>query len=167
MRTRHGLIALLLVASTAILGCHVSPLSLQGEQKGCLNVHIRKIDQRTVQAWITDVDHLIVGLNTADVTATKSISAQAISNGTASTTFDTLKPGTASLSVEAFSTAGSIGLATASALIKPLEITDVNINVILAPNYDNRGNIDLGIGLQDGPVVIVTPTPKPTPAPLG
>lgn len=159
--------SVLVLAAIALWGCQLSPVSLLGEQTCSLNVHIRKIDPRSVQAWMSDVDHLIVGLTTADTTATKSILAAAISNGSATITFDTLKPGTASLSVEAFSATESIGVATASAQIKPLEITDVNINLILAPNYDNRGNIDLGLGLQDGPVVIVTPTPKPTPAPLG
>lgn len=167
MKRRYFVYSTLMVGAAALLGCQVSPASLQGEQKGSMSVHIRKLDQRTVQARLNDVDHLIIGLQTADTTATKSIAAQEISNGSATTTFDTLKPGTASLSVEAFSATESIGLATASAQIKPLEITDVDINLILAPNYDNRGNIDLGIGLQDGPVVIVTPTPKPTPTPLG
>lgn len=160
MRTRHGLIGLLLVAST-LLGCQVSPSILNfGLQTGSLRIAV-KGSQRGTQAYLADLDHLIVGIQTPFTTATQSIAAQAILNGSASATFASLRPAEATVSVEAFSTTGSIGTATASALVEALKIKDVNVALTLLPNYDYRGNIALGVTINDGPDVVVDPTPAP------
>lgn len=159
MRIRHGITGLLLVAATALLGCQVSPSTLNLDlQNGTLRVAVRS--PRSVQAYLADIDHLIVGIQTPFTTATQSIAAQAINNGSASATFESLKPGDATVSVEAFSATGSIGLATASATIEPLKIKDVDLPLTLAPNYDYRGNVALGVTVQDGPDIVVTPTPE-------
>lgn len=159
MRIRHAITGLLLVAATALLGCQVSPSTLNlGLQNGTLRVAVRS--PRSVQAYLADIDHLIVGVETAFATATQSITAQAINNGSASATFESLKPGDATVSVEAFSATGSIGVATASATIEPLKIKDVDLPLTLAPNYDYRGNVALGVTVQDGPDIVVTPPPE-------
>lgn len=159
MKTRYFLSSFLLVAASAMLGCQVSPMSLL-LQDGGLEVTVKGAE-RTVQARLSDIDHLIVGIETPTTIATQSIAGQAVVSGNASATFQSLKPADATLSVEAFSTTGSIGLATASTTIEALKIKHVNVSLTLAPNYDYRGNVDLGISIAQGPDVVVTPTPEP------
>lgn len=163
MKARQYILSGLIIAAAALLGCQVSPFgTLNSLQTGEVRVNINGAN-RTTQAVLADIHHLTVGVQTIDGLATKSILASALtnSNASASTSFGSLKPCTATVSVEAFSATGSIGLATASAVVAPLQITDVNLHLTLAPNYDLRGNIYMGIDIQDGPTVIQEPTPRP------
>lgn len=159
MKARYLVQSALLATALALLGCQVSPMSILA-QDGGLRITVQGAE-RTVQARLADIDHLIVGIQTPFTTATQSISGQAVHNGSASATFQSLKPGVATLSVEAYSATGSIGVATASTTIEALKIKHVSVELTLAPNYDYRGNVDLGISVGQGPDVVVTPTPEP------
>lgn len=164
MKARQYILSGLLLAAAALFGCQVSSFGTFGSlQTGEVRVNINSAN-RTTQAVLADIHHLVVGVESLDGLATKSILASALTNNnaSASTSFGSIRPCTATVSVEAFSATESIGLATASAVVNAMQITDVNLRLILAPNYDKRGNIYMGIDIQDGPTVIQEPSPRPT-----
>lgn len=156
MKAQHLIIPGLLLAS--LLGCQATShlVTAFTLQTGSMRVRLtQNTPTRSTQARVGDIDHIVVGVETVDAVATQSVAGGA----SAELVFRTLKPCTATVSVEAFSATESIGLASATASVEPLQITDVNINLTLSDNYDNRGNINLGINVNDGPDVIVTPVP--------
>lgn len=149
----------LIVAATALLGCQTAPFSLTLNQTGSLQVTVQGA-QRATQAKLSEIDHINIQVVTKDATESQTVNASALSGNAAAVTFVALKPCTATLSVEALSATESIGIATASALIQPLQITNATINLTLNPTYIPTGNLDLGIAIQEGPVVRVTPMPE-------
>lgn len=156
MKRRYALILGLSLVS--LMGCQVTShlITSFSLQTGAMRVRINQnLPARATQARVGDIAQLIVGVETVDGLATQSIAGNSYSE----VVFRTLKPCTATVSVEAFSATESIGLASATASVEPLQITDVSINLTLSDNYDNRGNINLGINVNDGPDVIVTPAP--------
>lgn len=150
----------LIVASAALMGCQTAPFSLNFNQTGSLQVTVQGA-QRTTQAKLSEIAHLNIQVVTQDATESQTVNAAALVGGnSAAVTFVALKPCTATVSVEAFSATESIGSATASALIQPLQITNATINLTLIPTYIQTGNLNLGISIQEGTVVRVTPAPE-------
>lgn len=96
------------------------------------------------QATLADVDHLVIGLQTVDATASRTLASGSLTNGnaSASVSFETLKPCTATVSVEAFDQASSsIGFASASVAVQAAKITHLTMSLQIGAGTIETGNL--------------------------
>lgn len=107
--------------------------------------------EKRVQATPADLDHLVIGLQTIDATANRTLGSSDLINGTSgSVTFEALKPCTATVSVEAFDSAStSIGLATASVEVQPAKITHLAMSLQIGAGTIETGNLVADATISD------------------
>lgn len=153
------ILAFLTVFGMLLFGCTQGPGSLFSSGKGSMQIKVTGLPQRAVQATLSDIDHILINLETArNATASQTLTQAALynSNASASIAFPDLWPGEATVSVTVYNTANnSIGTTTATATVIAGQVTTVNLSLKLSPTDILAGNL----------AVVGTILPAPTPIP--
>lgn len=172
MGRRSGRLLACLLVLGLVSACQtpaVAPERFALEAAQSPNLVVRVKQARRVQAVVGDVDHLLVTVKAADgAEPTRRIAASEFTGSDASVTFSSLASGEATVEVRALSAASWVlGKATAQATVTPGMLTQVDVPVQLAPDYQPPATavatapIAIDLHLSDGDAVIPPPALGP------